>query len=138
MVPDSQAHPLTINVKWSRIWCGISPDNSNAAWIWTGNQFVTKEHGDVRTNEWVAWSLTPVGTPSPDLFDDDGTFALFTNETERVTADIVEVQSDPAEPAEQTPIMAQTIRTGNATAQQRTSAQSAPVVASSTHPSNET
>ena len=63
------------------MWCGISPDNAGAAWIWNGNEFITVDHGDVRTNEWLAWSITPVGTVAPDLLDDDGEFALFTDAT---------------------------------------------------------
>jgi hypothetical protein len=105
------------------LWCGISPDNANACYIWTGSVFVTKEHGDVRTNEWVAWSITPIGTPPPELFDDDGSFALFTDGTERVTADLVQVQADLSGPIVATQVM----RTGNATAQQRVEGVARPV-----------
>ena len=67
------------------LWCGFSPDNSGAAWIWSGKQFVTVEHGDVRTNEWVAWSLAPVGTLAPGVVDAAGDFALFDDNTAHTT-----------------------------------------------------
>jgi hypothetical protein len=67
------------------LWCGISPYNTGAAWIWQGDQFVTRDHEDVRTNEWIAWSITPVGVPNPELFDKDGEFALFTRDTQHVS-----------------------------------------------------
>ena len=34
------------------LWCGISPENVGAAWVWNGSKFLTVEHGDIRTNEW--------------------------------------------------------------------------------------
>ena len=63
------------------LWCGFSPFNVRAAWIWTGKEFITCDHGDVRTNEWIAWTITPVGTPHPGLFDAAGDALLFTEET---------------------------------------------------------
>ena len=66
------------------LWCGISPENVNAAYIWQGTCFITCAHGDVRTNEWIAWSITPVGVKALAIFDDDGGFALFSDETKHV------------------------------------------------------
>ena len=82
------------------LWCGISPDNHNLAWIWNGDQFISCEHGDVRVNEWIAWSIAPVGSgplgkksgaEPEDLFDDEGNFALFSDQTERISRDLVQV-----------------------------------------------
>lgn len=72
------------------LWCGISPDNLGAAWIWNGREFITCEHGDLRTNEWLAWSIAPVGSPAPDLLDQDGEFNLFSDNTAHRVCTLVE------------------------------------------------
>jgi hypothetical protein len=41
------------------LWSGISPYNLRAAWMWNGALFITVQHGDIRTNEWIAWAVLP-------------------------------------------------------------------------------
>ena len=36
------------------LWSGISPYNLRAAWMWNGALSITVQHGDIRTNEWIA------------------------------------------------------------------------------------
>ena len=79
------------------LWCGISPENVGAAWVWQGSTFVTVEHGDLKTNEWVAWALPAVGTVSKDLMDADGDLDLFTDETTHHRFELYEVDVKAAE-----------------------------------------
>ena len=77
------------------LWCGISPDNMSAAWIWTGRQFVTVDHGDVRTNEWVAWSISPVGVDTAQADPEEENqrdLVLFTDETQHRISTLLAVK----------------------------------------------
>ena len=59
--------------------------------MWQGTEFITVDHEDVKTNEWIAWSMPAVGTPQLELFDADGDALLFTKETTHTTVSFEQV-----------------------------------------------